>query len=132
MTKALITGITGMVGSHLLDHLHANTDWQIDGMIRWRSPLDNIAHHAAAINDGRRIKLHYADLTDSVSVDTMVRNSKPPSQNWRTFLENHAKEIVSIDFFTVPAATFWVLRLFVFLVLSKYLVSGLTLGSVKE
>ena len=42
---------------------------------------------------------------------------KPPSQTWRTFLANHAKDIVSIDFFTVPTATFRVL--FVFLVLSN-------------
>jgi hypothetical protein len=33
-----------------------------------------------------------------------VRRRKPPSQNWRTFLENHAKDIVSVDFFTVPTA----------------------------
>jgi putative transposase len=42
---------------------------------------------------------------------------KPPSQTWRTFLSNHARDIVSIDFFTVPTATFRVL--FVFLVLSN-------------
>ena len=36
----------------------------------------------------------------------MVRRRKPPSQNWRTFLENHAKDVVSVDFFTVPTATF--------------------------
>jgi hypothetical protein len=42
---------------------------------------------------------------------------KPPSQTWRTFLTNHAKDIVSIDSFTVPTATFRVL--FVFLVLSN-------------
>jgi len=47
----------------------------------------------------------------------MARHRKPPSQSWRTFLENHAKEIVSIDFFTVPTATFRVL--FVFLVLGN-------------
>ena len=47
----------------------------------------------------------------------MVHYSKPPSQSWRTFLKNHAKDIVSIDFFTVPTATFRVL--FVFLVLSN-------------
>jgi len=45
----------------------------------------------------------------------MVRYRKPPSQGWRTFLTNHAKDIVSVDFFTVPTATFRVL--FVFLVL---------------
>ena len=31
----------------------------------------------------------------------MLRRRKPPSQTWRTFLENHVKELVSVDFFTV-------------------------------
>ncbi|MEA2098280.1 MAG: GDP-mannose 4,6-dehydratase, partial [Patescibacteria group bacterium] len=38
----MITGITGMVGSHLADFLLSNTDWDIYGMCRWRSPLDNV------------------------------------------------------------------------------------------
>jgi transposase InsO family protein len=45
----------------------------------------------------------------------MVRHRKPPSQPWRAFLKNHAQDIVSIDFFTVPTATFRVI--YVFLVL---------------
>lgn len=77
MTKALITGITGMVGSHLLDYLVEHTAWDIDGMIRWRSPLDNIEGHLSAINRGERIRLHYADLTDPLSVDAMVEASRP-------------------------------------------------------
>jgi len=40
---------------------------------------------------------------------------KPPSQTWRTFLDNHLKELVSIDFFTVPTATFRVLFVLVIL-----------------
>ena len=46
----------------------------------------------------------------------MVRGSKPPSQTWRTFLENHLKSEVSIDFFTVPTVRFQIL--YVFLVLA--------------
>jgi len=46
----------------------------------------------------------------------MVRHRKPPSQTWRTFLQNHAKDLVSTDFFVVPTATFRVL--FVFVILS--------------
>jgi putative transposase len=46
----------------------------------------------------------------------MARRRKPPSQNWRTFLENHVKTMVSIDFFTVPTIRFQVL--YVFLVLA--------------
>ena len=44
MKFALITGITGMVGSHLTDYLLKNTNWKIYGLSRWRSPLDNIEH----------------------------------------------------------------------------------------
>ena len=43
----------------------------------------------------------------------MVRRVKPPSENWRTFLHNHADEIIACDFFTVPTATFKVLSVFV-------------------
>jgi hypothetical protein len=39
----------------------------------------------------------------------MVRGRKPPSQTWRTFLENHLTQLVSIDFFTVPTLRFQVL-----------------------
>jgi putative transposase len=45
-----------------------------------------------------------------------LRGRKPPSQTWRTFLENHAQQLVSIDFFTVPTIRFQVL--YVFLVLA--------------
>ena len=37
---------------------------------------------------------------------------KPPSQTWRTFLDNHVGSLASIDFFTVPTATFRVLYVF--------------------
>jgi len=40
---------------------------------------------------------------------------KPPSQTWRTFLENHMHNTFAIDFFTVPTATFRVLYVFIVL-----------------
>lgn len=46
----------------------------------------------------------------------LVRRRRPPSQTWRTFLENHVKTMVSVDFFTVPTIRFQVL--YVFLVLA--------------
>ena len=45
----------------------------------------------------------------------MVRQRKPPSQTWRTFLDNHTDCIAGIDFFTVPSATFRILYVFVVL-----------------
>jgi putative transposase len=44
------------------------------------------------------------------------RLSPSPSQAWGTFLKNHAQELIALDFFTVPTATFRVL--FVLVVLS--------------
>jgi hypothetical protein len=46
----------------------------------------------------------------------MVRRRKPPSQTWRTFLDNHLKTMVSVDFFVVPTIRFQIL--YVFLVLA--------------
>jgi putative transposase len=46
----------------------------------------------------------------------MVIRRKPPSQTWRTFLENHVTTMVSVDFFTVPTLRFQIL--YVFLVLA--------------
>jgi transposase InsO family protein len=45
----------------------------------------------------------------------MVRHRKPPSQTWQTFLRNHTKDLVSIDFFVVPTITFQLLFTFVIL-----------------
>jgi putative transposase len=48
----------------------------------------------------------------------MVRHRTPPSQTWRTFLNNHVKDLVSVDFFTVPTVSFRVL--FVFIALAHH------------
>ncbi len=77
MTKALITGITGMVGSHLADYLLENTNWELVGMARWRSPLDNIEHLVPRINSKDRIVLEYGDLRDSISINNVVKKVRP-------------------------------------------------------
>jgi putative transposase len=56
------------------------------------------------------------DIGETSVSKYMVRRRSPPSQTWRTFLENHVKTTVSIDFFTVPTIRFQVL--YVFLVLA--------------
>jgi hypothetical protein len=42
------------------------------------------------------------DIGESSVGKYMVRCRRPPSQTWRAFLQNHAQQLVSIDFFTVP------------------------------
>ena len=76
-TKALITGITGMVGSHLADFLLSETDWDIYGMCRWRSPLDNVSHLMDRANRNDRLKFLSADLRDYVSLLNVVEEVRP-------------------------------------------------------
>ena len=60
--KVLITGITGMVGSHLADFLFKESKCKIFGLIRWRSPLENLEFLIPSVNQEKRVKLLYGDL----------------------------------------------------------------------
>lgn len=75
--KALITGITGMVGSHLADYLLENTDWEVYGLVRWNDKMDNIEHLMPLINNKERIHLLNADINDLASLLTCFEESKP-------------------------------------------------------
>jgi len=55
------------------------------------------------------------DVSQRTVARLMPRRPRPPSQTWRTFLENHVADLVSIDFFVVPTATFRVLYVLVVL-----------------
>jgi len=56
------------------------------------------------------------EVSQATVAKYMVKHLKPPSQTWRTFLENHVKQFVSVDFFVVPTVSFRIL--YVFLVLA--------------
>ena len=56
------------------------------------------------------------DVSQATVAKYMVRSPRPPSQSWRTFLDNHVSQLASVDFFTVP--TIWFEVLFVFVVLA--------------
>ena len=65
---------------------------------------------------GELLKLGIA-ISEATVSKYMIKRRRPPSQTWRFFLQNHAKELVALDFFTVPTATFKIL--FVLVVLSQ-------------
>jgi GDPmannose 4,6-dehydratase len=77
VTRALISGCSGFVGSHLAEYLIEHTDWDIYGMCRWRSPLDNFETLVPRINRGDRVHLLYGDLRDTISIQEVVKKSKP-------------------------------------------------------
>lgn len=58
------------------------------------------------------------EVSETTVAKYMPRNRKPPSQTWRAFLKNHAKQLVSVDFFVVPTLSFRLL--FVFVVLEHH------------
>ena len=53
------------------------------------------------------------DIAERTVSRLIPKRRTPPSQTWRTFLTNHVRDLVSIDFFTVPTAR---LRVFFILV----------------
>jgi len=66
-----------MVGSHLADFLLSETDWDIYGMCRWRSPLDNVSHLLDRANRSDRLKFLSADLRDYISLLNVVEEVRP-------------------------------------------------------
>ncbi len=56
------------------------------------------------------------EISEATVSKYMIKRCRPPSQTWRTFLANHAKDTIALDFFTVPTATFRIV--FVLIILS--------------
>jgi putative transposase len=63
---------------------------------------------------GELLKLGF-QISEATVSKYLPRRRKPPSQTWRSFLENHVGTLVSVDFFTVPTVFFHVLFVFVVL-----------------
>ncbi len=70
--RVLITGITGMAGSHLADLLlNEEPECEVYGIKRWRSSMSNIAH----IED--KLQLVDCNLTDQTACTKLIENSRP-------------------------------------------------------
>jgi transposase InsO family protein len=54
-------------------------------------------------------------VSESTVAKYMIRHRNSSSQTWRAFLDNQVSDLVSVDFFTVPTATFRILHVFVVL-----------------
>ncbi len=97
--KSLITGITGMVGSHLADYLLEHTDWDVYGVCRWRSPLDNVAHLLERVNRKERVFFEYADLNDEMSLVRVIHDIRPD------YVFHLAAQSYPLTSFTAPVDT---------------------------
>ena len=77
MKRVLITGFTGMVGSHLADFILEETDWQVFGLLRWNDKTENIEHLFNKINKKDRVFLEYGDINDLSSLLHVFGKVKP-------------------------------------------------------
>jgi GDPmannose 4,6-dehydratase len=75
--NVLITGVLGMVGSHMLDFLLEKPTIKIYGFCRWNESMDNIEHLTDIINKKERVELIYGDLNDYASITNAIEISKP-------------------------------------------------------
>jgi GDP-4-dehydro-6-deoxy-D-mannose reductase len=67
--RALITGISGFVGSHLAEYLLEHTDYHVAGTVY--GPEENIEH----LRD--RLELYPAELSELETVTSIIEQSKP-------------------------------------------------------
>jgi hypothetical protein len=70
------------------------------------------------------------DVAERTVSPLMPKRRPEPSQTWRMFLDNHVRDLVSIDFFTVPTARLRVL--FVLLVLAHHRRRVVLIGSIRR
>lgn len=70
MERALITGVTGFVGSHLAEYL-LSKDIEVYGTYRWRSKTENIEKIK------NRIKLLETDIRDGHSLEIAIKEAEP-------------------------------------------------------
>jgi len=88
-----------MVGSHLADFLFEKTEWDIYGMCRWRSPLDNVSHLLDRANRKDRLTFLTGDLGDYVSLHNVIEAAKPD------FVFHLAAQSYPLTSFTSPLDT---------------------------
>jgi GDP-4-dehydro-6-deoxy-D-mannose reductase len=70
MKRALITGISGFVGSHLAELL-LDKNFEVHGIVRWRSKTENIDDFK------EKLILHDGDMTDLSSLIKILKQVKP-------------------------------------------------------
>src|SRR3981081_3155111 len=91
-------------------------DTELRALIR-RMSVENPLWGAPRIH-GELLKLRFAVAQSSVA-KYMVKRRGPPSQEWRTFLRNHAPDIAAMDLFVVPTIGFKLLYGFVIIRLDR-------------
>jgi len=111
MKKALITGITGQDGSYLTELLIEKA-YIVHGIIR-RSSSFNTGRIDHLFNDpeiyGKRLFLHYGDLTDSSNLNRLIEKTEP-DEIYNLGVQSHVQVSFEIPEYTAEVDAVGVLR----------------------
>lgn len=107
MKRALITGITGQDGSYLAELL-LSKGYQVHGLVRRASTLNRsrIDH----LHENPRLRLHYGDLTDGVSLVNLI-HAIEPHEVYNLGAQSHVKVSFEMPEYTASTDAVGTLRL---------------------
>lgn len=109
---ALITGITGQIGSYLAEFL-LSMDYTVHGIIRRCSTFntDRIDHlYTDPHDDGARLFLHYGDMSDSDSINSILGKVQP-DEIFNLAAQSHVRVSFDIPEYTVDVVANGVFRM---------------------
>src|SRR5512136_2678600 len=112
MRKALITGITGQDGSYLAEFL-LEKGYEVHGLIRRSSTFntERIDHIYSDPHDpGRKLFLHYGDITDSGQLKNLIYNIQP-DEIYHLAAQSHVRVSFDMPEFTGDTTGLGVTRL---------------------
>ncbi len=107
MKKALITGVNGQDGSYLSEFLLAK-GYEVHGMVR-RSSIDTNDRIAHLIPESR-FRLHYGDMTDSLSITKLIQEIRP-DEIYNLAAQSHVQVSFDVPEYTADADAIGVLRI---------------------
>jgi dTDP-glucose 4,6-dehydratase len=89
----LLTGIAGFAGSHALEHVLQNTDWNIVGLTTFRHRGDPLRLDIDSY-DPNRIRIHFCDLNSDIS-HRLVERIGPVDYIWNLASESHVDRSIT-------------------------------------
>lgn len=93
MKTLLLTGIAGFAGSHALEHVLSNTDWNIVGLATFRHRGDPLRLDVDAY-DPSRIRIFYCDLNSDIS-HRLADRIGPVDYIWNLAAESHVDRSIT-------------------------------------
>lgn len=115
MKTALITGITGQDGSYLAELL-LNKGYEVHGIIRRASSFNTRRIEHLYLDDliedmhkDRKIKLHYGDMTDSMNITRIIKETQP-DEIYNLAAQSHVQVSFEVPEFTADTDAVGTLR----------------------